>query len=142
MIVVYVESSALIDVISDDDPEAALALRSRDDMFVTSVLTVIEVERRLIRMRAEDAQLEREMRVRFNELSPYLQLKPIEAKVIARAKESFVVEPVRALDAIHLATMLVLVEDLKWCAVLSNDRRVRENVVAYGLTLLPSAGPL
>lgn len=141
MIVVYVESSALVSALSGDDRDAEQALENPDYILFTSEVTLVEVERRLLRARDDAAQLEQRMRRHLNEVAPRLQIRALDARVLARAKAPFLVEPVRSLDALHLATLLVLVDDLKWCAVLSNDRRVRENVVAYGLTLLPSAGP-
>lgn len=140
MISVYIETSAVIDGLSDEDPLAAEALSATNHLFFTSSLTLVEIERKLVRAAHESPAREAMVRNRLNKLLPRVQILALEPGVLARAKQRFHVEPVRALDALHLATILVLLEDLKWCAVLSNDKRVRDNVTAYGLMLLPSGG--
>jgi hypothetical protein len=61
----------------------------------------------------------------------------IDEQVLRRAKERFPVEPVRTLDAIHIATIRVLDEELGLVAtVASYDKRVRANVEALGIPLI------
>ncbi len=48
------------------------------------------------------------------------------------------VEPIRSLDAIQLATVLVLRDIQPDLRILSLDRRVRENAVALGFEILPA----
>ena len=52
--------------------------------------------------------------------------------VLQRASEPFPVEPVRSLDAIHLATLAIAGAGI---TVLSNDYRVNHNAHALGYTL-------
>lgn len=59
--------------------------------------------------------------------------------VIARASAPFPVEPVRTLDALHLASVAIVRTAYPEMAVLSLDRRVRDNAVAMGCAVLPSA---
>lgn len=47
-------------------------------------------------------------------------------------------EPIRSLDAIQLATVLVLRDIQPDLRILSLDRRVRENAVALGFEILPA----
>jgi myo-inositol catabolism protein IolC len=54
--------------------------------------------------------------------------------VLARAGAAFPVEPVRALDAIHLATALAFSESFPELTVLAFDRRMTENTTALGLS--------
>lgn len=49
----------------------------------------------------------------------------------------FPVEPIRALDAIHLASAIVARDVWRDLAVLSLDERVRVNAVRFGLPVLP-----
>ena len=57
----------------------------------------------------------------------------------ARARGSFPVEPVRALDALHLATAVILREKLGPIAMLSFVQRIRDNAPLLGLELLPAS---
>ncbi len=58
--------------------------------------------------------------------------------VIARAGKPFPVKPIRALDAIHLASAAVANAAFGPIAMLSLDERVRANATALGLTVLPA----
>jgi hypothetical protein len=57
--------------------------------------------------------------------------------VAERAGGRFPLEPVRTLDAIHLASMAVLRESLPDLVVLSTDARVRENSAQLGFEVRP-----
>ena len=65
-----------------------------------------------------------------------LELSP---DVAERAGARFPLEPVRTLDAIHLASMVVLRESLPDLTALSMDERVRRNALALGFDVIPSA---
>ena len=58
-------------------------------------------------------------------------------RVIARARGSFKSEPVRTLDALHLATALILKEALGELCMLSFDQRIRDNALAMGVAVRP-----
>jgi len=60
-------------------------------------------------------------------------------EVLRRAREEFPVEPVRSLDAIHLASVRVLDDELGGVEVVSCDDRVRQNALALGFVLVPAA---
>ena len=57
--------------------------------------------------------------------------------VVDRAEGEFPVEPIRTLDALHLASALALREALPDLVVLSTDDRVRANALELGFALLP-----
>lgn len=59
--------------------------------------------------------------------------------MLRRAGEAFPVEPVRTLDAIHIATLQILDEALSEFEVATCDERVRDNAEALGFTVLPAA---
>ena len=69
----------------------------------------------------------------------------ITPRVVELARGPFPGELIRALDAIHLATALVIRDIYPDLRVLSVDRRVRENAVALGFEVVPAdfstAGP-
>lgn len=58
-------------------------------------------------------------------------------RILARARGSFPVEPVRTLDALHLATALTFREALPELLVLSLDERVRANAAALTIPVVP-----
>ena len=55
--------------------------------------------------------------------------------VLARVRRSFPVEPVRTLDAVHLATVESLGEPPQLVAIVTRDHRVRENAKALGYSV-------
>jgi hypothetical protein len=52
--------------------------------------------------------------------------------VLARVRRPFPVEPVRTLDAVHLATAELLGEPPQLVTVVTRDGRVRDNARALG----------
>ena len=61
----------------------------------------------------------------------------VDPPVLARAREELPLEPVRTLDAIHLASILELDEALGGLSVVTCDERIRRNAEALGLPLGP-----
>jgi hypothetical protein len=61
----------------------------------------------------------------------------LEGDVVERARRPFPVEPVRTLDALHLASALVASARLPDLALLSLDERVRSAGRALGLPVVP-----
>ena len=59
------------------------------------------------------------------------------AVIMNRARRPFPHEPLRALDALHLATALRIAEFQPDLQVLTFDRRIRSNAAALGLDVLP-----
>jgi hypothetical protein len=57
--------------------------------------------------------------------------------VVERARRPFPTEPVRTLDALHLASALVARAAVSELAVLSLDQRVRENAERLGFETVP-----
>ena len=52
--------------------------------------------------------------------------------VLARARRPFPVEPIRTLDALHLATAELLGEPPPLMTLVTRDSRIRENAEALG----------
>lgn len=66
----------------------------------------------------------------------------ISSDVRLRAGRPFPAEPIRSLDAIHLATALALVEGYGPMTVLSSDDRIDRNLEPLGLLRPPSQRPI
>jgi len=61
----------------------------------------------------------------------------ITATVQQRCYESFPLEPIRILDAIHLATALEFLKVFPTLEVFSLDKRIQQNAEALGLAIVP-----
>ena len=103
---------------------------------MTSSLTFAETERAVIRaeseglIRAADGQRLRGLLQRAS--SGWMRM-TVSEEILARAGRSFPVEPIRTLDAIHLATALAFTRAFSDLQILSFDRRLLDNARALGL---------
>lgn len=133
----YLETSALLAWLLDESGAAEVreALGSADSI-VTSDLTWTETERVLTsavvrgRIREADAQRVRHAVATTRATSTSMG---VTSEVLSRAGRAFPVEPVRALDAIHLATALAFTAVFPDLGMVSLDSRVLENAAALGL---------
>lgn len=139
----YAESSAVLAWLLAEPAEASVreALAGAE-CAVSSALTAVEVARALARHgahgRLRRAQELAALRL-FDEASAQWTTLDVSADVLTRAKRRFSIEPVRTLDAIHLASLSVFSEVLPDLYLLSLDDRVRANAAALGVPLLPAA---
>ena len=141
--VLYVETSAVLRIAIEEDrtllPHLAKARR-----LVTSALTRVEALRTLRRGERErriDGRQLREKHRWVTGLMRSCEILPLDEATLERASLEFPVEPVRALDAIHLASMLGCMERIGRPVMVSCDARVRENALALGIDVLPARLP-
>ena len=59
----------------------------------------------------------------------------VDRAVLARVRRPFPIEPIRTLDAVHLATLELLGEAPQLVTVVTRDARVRENAAALGFVV-------
>jgi predicted nucleic acid-binding protein len=105
---------------------------------VTSALTFAEANRAILRGRLSGSLTTDEERAAVNALQTFEQLSSIaliSEQVLARAGRPFPVEPVRTLDAIHLATIEQLGGPPQLVTIVTRDARIRENAIALGYTV-------
>jgi predicted nucleic acid-binding protein len=120
-------------------PEVRQSLADAD-LVLASNLTLIECERVLIRAVATGflpEALAAERRAVLARTSEHWVVFDLDAEVSERARRPFPAEPIRTLDAIHLATAVLarsLVADL---ALLSLDERCRRSAEQMGFRVLP-----
>ena len=136
----YVETSAPLRALLEGDApiEAELA---RGKLF-TSALTFVEAGRAITRARRErrlDASAARDAERQLAAFERGCDVLAIGDEVTRRARDEFPEELVRSLDAIHLASILVLDEALGEFEVVSCDERERRNAVALGFTVVPAS---
>ncbi len=135
----YVETSALLRVLLDGD-EVLRPVLSGEGLF-TSSLTFVEAARAVARARRErrlDAGEAREAERQLAAFERSCDAIALDDEVLRRAREDFPEEPVRSLDAIHLACLRVLDDELGAFEVASCDDRVRRNATALGFALVPA----
>ncbi len=107
---------------------------------MASDLTLLECDRSLIR--AATLSMIREeraarLRMTLARVVAHWRLMPISRDIVNRARQPFPGEPIRSLDAIHLASALLAAGSLPDFALLSLDRRVRATGARLGLPVLP-----
>lgn len=122
----YVESSALLAALIEGNADAKESIRSRDRR-ITSMLTVTEAHRAVLRARTSE-RLTNDEQNRANEglrtFARRSELAAVTDEILNRAGRSFPVEPVRTLDAIHLAMVELLGEPAHLVTVVTRDTRV------------------
>jgi predicted nucleic acid-binding protein len=117
----------------------------RAEEIVASDLTLAECDRALIRAHATGTLSELETahrRSRLETVSILWTRLTIEGAILERARRRFPVEPIRTLDALHLASALVARTAVPGLVVLSLDKRVRDNAAALGFSVLPRPAEL
>jgi predicted nucleic acid-binding protein len=134
---VYLESSAVVAWLFSE-ASAAVVIRATEgaDVVVTSQLTIVEAERTIQRVMAQGIVKEakaRKLRGALERERARWTTMALTDRILARAGTAFPIEPVKTLDAIHLATALAFSEAFPDLAVLSLDRRVTANATALGL---------
>ena len=130
----YLESSAVVAALLDGDAGARQAVEGEGRRFA-SALTFAESARAVLRARLAgqlDLNGERTILRRLRRVEQRCQVAAISDPVLARASRPFAVEPVRTLDAIHLATVELLGETPQFVTIVTRDRRIRENALAMG----------
>jgi predicted nucleic acid-binding protein len=139
-VIVYAESSAVLAwLLGEPSANATRRILTAAERVVSSSLTAVECVRGLARAR----DLGRHSAV--EELAALRLLEKAEAAwdvhdlsdtVLVRARARFPGEPVRTLDALHLATVMELKAALGQLALLSYDERLRTSAAALGIDVL------
>ena len=130
----YIESSALLAALLEQDRAVLDALRA-DGQRVTSALTFAEAARAMVRARVAGRLTPAEERAALRGLRTFERRCAVIAVtdvVLTRVGRPFPVEPIRTLDALHLATVELLGEPPPLVTLVTRDARVRDNARALG----------
>ncbi len=130
----YIESSALLAALLERDSAARKAVRARGGR-VTSALTLAEAARAIVRARVSGRLTPAKERAAIQALRVFERrcyVVAVTDSVLARAGQPFPIEPIRTLDAVHLATAELLGEPPQLVTMVTRDRRVKENAEALG----------
>lgn len=139
----YAESSGVLAWLLDEPSAPAVREALGDaDVVLTSELTVIECQRALLRLLHERRTSEvraADERARLERTVSHWSLLAVSSEVLERGGRPFPVEPIRTLDALHLATALLSRQVVPEIGLLSLDRRIRSCGRALGFEVLPQA---
>jgi predicted nucleic acid-binding protein len=134
---IYLETSALLRWLLGESESARVRGTLNDaSAVVTSSLTYVETERALRRAQSEgslaeaDAQRLRGLLARAR--TGWFAM-ALTQSVLERAGRVFPVEPVRTLDALHLATALEFTQAHADLRVLTFDKRIADNAESLGI---------
>ena len=137
----YAETSAVLRWLFDEARAEEILERLRTaEKVLCSRLTFVEAQRairRAVVTRAVSEAEGAEVRSVLAQAGARWAILEVSAEVASRAEQSFPVEPVRTLDALHLASALVLRQSVPDLAFLSTDLRVRRNASQLGFEVVP-----
>jgi predicted nucleic acid-binding protein len=130
----YIESSALVAAVLESDEPAMASIRAGEQR-VTSALTIAEASRAVLRARLAGritAQQQRDVLVTLQRFARRCHIVSVTDTILAHAGRPFPVEPIRTLDAIHLATAEALGDPAALLIIVTRDLRIRDNATALG----------
>lgn len=130
----YIESSALVAALLEHDTEVTKRLPGGTRR-VTSALTLSEAGRAIIRARMTGRLTAEDEKAAVRALRTFERrcfVLDVNQAVLDRVRRPFPVEPIRTLDAIHLATAELIGEPSQLVTIVTRDERVRANAHALG----------
>ena len=138
---VYAESSAILSwLLGEAEGEEARGHLASAEIVLTSALTLVECDRSIIRAASTGRISEAEasdLRAALARTADHWTILLLDDATLSRARRPFPREPLRTLDAIHLAAALearTLVDEM---CLLSLDVRIREAGRELGLAVVP-----
>ena len=138
---VYAESSAVLAwLLGEEAGPRVREVLCRAELVMASDLTLVECDRVLIRAvtlgELEEAAAA-DRRAHLNAAAAHWHLWRISLEIVDRARHPFPAEPLRTLDAIHLASAMAARSAVPGVELLSLDDRVRRAGVQLGFRLQP-----
>jgi predicted nucleic acid-binding protein len=133
---IYVETSVLLKVLLREEGYETSAKILEKNPCITSSLTFIEARRaisRLLSLRSLNEADSRDLLGTLQILSREWSVMEITKEIQLRAGQGFDIEPVRTLDAIHLATALECRQIFRDLKVHTFDKRIEDNLKPLGL---------
>jgi predicted nucleic acid-binding protein len=138
----YAESSAVLAWLFDE-PTAPVVRRllGEAEVIVASDLTLIECDRVLLRAVVLKELTEAEAadrRAHLVSAAAHWHVLRIAGEIVDRARQPFPGDPIRTLDAIHLASLLVARSAVVGLRLLSLDARVCQAAKGLGVAVEPA----
>lgn len=138
----YAESSAVLAWLLDESSAARVRdTLSQADIVIASDLTLIECDRVVMRAAALGELTEADAadrRAHLTTAAAHWHMLRISGEIVDRARQRFPGEPIRTLDALHLASALVARAAAPGLELLSLDDRIRTTAKKLGFSLRPA----
>ena len=138
---VYAESSAVLAwLLGEDAGRRVRQVLRQAELVMASDLVLVECDRVLIRavtLRDVSETAAADRRAHLNAAAAHWHLWRVSSDIVERARRPFPAEPIRTLDAIHLATALVARSAIPGIELLSLDERIRRTGKQLGFRLQP-----
>ena len=139
---VYAESSAILAwLLGETTAPRVREVLSKAELVLSSDLTLLECDRVLIRAVAleeiEEAKAA-DRRAHLNEAAAHWHVLRLSVDIVNRARQPFPAEPIRTLDALHLAAALAARSGVAGVELLSLDDRIRRAGEQLGFRLQPA----
>ena len=138
---IYAESSAVLAwLLGEGAGRRVREVLLRAELVMASDLALIECDRVLIRavtLGEIDEATAADRRAHLNAAAAHWHLCRLTLDIVDRARHAFPSEPVRTLDAIHLASALALRSAVPSLELLSLDDRIRRAGERLGFRLQP-----
>jgi predicted nucleic acid-binding protein len=138
----YAESSAVLSwLLGESRGVEALRYIQSAALIITSELTLVECSRNIYRdahLGAFDDAHAKRLLMQVDGFSEMWGVVRITSDIIARARQPFPDEPIRSLDAIHVASALNVRATAPDLAILSLDDRIRRVGSSLAFPVLPT----
>ena len=139
----YAESSAVLAwLLGEDTADAVREVLTDAETVLTSDLTLLECDRVIIRATALGHLTEAQgadRHAHLNAAAAGWHVMRVGREIVERSRRPFPGEPIRALDAIHLASAMVARHAVPGLDLLSLDDRIRTAARQLGMRLQPRA---
>jgi predicted nucleic acid-binding protein len=138
---VYAESSAVLAwLLGEETGRSVRKVLQHTELVMASDLTLVECDRVLIRAVTtgeinEAAAADR--RAHLNAAASHWHLWRIGPSIVERARHPFPIEPIRTLEAIHLASALAVRSAVPGVELLTLDARIRRAAKQLGFQVQP-----
>lgn len=138
---VYAESSAVLAwLLGEPAADPVRKILQESESIAASDLTLVECDRTLIRAVAMGEMSEvaaADRRASLSEAAMRWYFWRLDSEIVLRARKAFPAEPVRTLDALHLASALQVRATLPGLELLSLDDRIRRAAKQLGFRVRP-----
>jgi predicted nucleic acid-binding protein len=139
---IYAESSAVLAwLLGEDAAQSTREILGKAELVIASDLTLLECDRVLIRAVALgeiDEAAAADRRAYLNAAAAHWHVLRLSTDIMDRARHPFPLEPIRTLDAIHLASALTARSGVAGVELLSLDDRIRRSGAQLGFRLQPA----
>jgi predicted nucleic acid-binding protein len=139
---IYAESSAVLAwLLGEEAAPPVRGILGNAELVIASDLTLLECDRVLIRAVALgeiDEAAASDRRAHLNAAAAHWHVLRLSTDIVDRARHPFPVEPIRTLDAIHLASALAARSGVAGVELLSLSDRIRRAGAQLGFGLQPA----